>query len=197
MMTNKRCQTGYYRQCGITLVEMVVTIVILGIALTGITMAINQGLSRSADTLPQTRGVALAQSYLDEILGKRFDERSSPRGIPPCRNNCTAEAGFGPDGGETDRSGFDDVDDYHDLDEGWQQPDPLRDADGNERGEYGNFRVQVSVRYLDPGAGEEEENLGATPDDLDDEQDAKLVTVTVSHPSEPDGWDFSAYKSNF
>ncbi|MEX2335255.1 MAG: hypothetical protein WD600_13415, partial [Pseudohongiella sp.] len=101
------------------------------------------------------------------------------------------------DGGESDRADFDDVDDYHDLDEGYDQTDPLQDAEGNERLEYENFRVRVSVRYLDLLATETEENLATALNDLTDEKDAKLITLTVSHIEQPDGWQFSVYKANF
>lgn len=189
------------RQTGITLIELISTIVILAIALTGITVVIQGGLGRSADVTLQVRTVALGQAYLDEILGKRFDERTRNSGIPPCRaaapppRQCTAEGSFGPDGGE-DRSTYDDVDDYHDLDEGDGQATPLQDAEGNTRSGYENFRVEVDVRYINVGASEEEENLGQG-DELDDEFDAKLITVTVSHRSLSQGVQFSAYKANF
>jgi MSHA pilin protein MshD len=104
---------------------------------------------------------------------------------------------FGPDGGETNRADYDDVDDYHGLDEGYEQTNPLQDAEGNERLDYENFRVRVEVRYLQLGVGEAEENLATALNDLTDVQDAKLITVTVSHVSQPDGWMFSVYKANF
>lgn len=185
------------RQRGVTLIELITVIVIMGIALIGVTTAISSAVSRSSDVMLETRALALAQSYLDEILSRRFDERSAPRGIPPCRTNCTDEVDFGPDGGESDREDYDDVDDYDGLDEGYGQADPLRDAEGNTRDDYANFRVQVSVRYLELGGGGTEENLASEPNDLTDEQDAKLITVTVSHVNRPEGWQYSVYKANF
>ena len=185
------------RQRGVNLIELVTVIVILAISLVGVTAAISSAVSRSSDVILETRALALAQSYLDEILAKRFDERSAPRGIPPCRTNCTDEIDFGPDGGESAREDYDDVDDYHGLDEGFGQADPLRDSEGNERLNYPDFRVRVNVRYLALGVGETEENLATALNDLTDEQDAKLITVTVSHASRPLGWDFSVYKANF
>ena len=189
------------RQQGLSLVELIVTIVILAIALTGISVVIQGGLSQSADTTLNVRTVALGQAYLDEILGKRFDENTRNSGIPPCRpsapppRRCTNEASFGPDGGEN-RARYDDVDDFHGLDQGDGQATPLQDAEGNTRTDYENFRVQVSVRYINVGVGGEEENLGVG-DELDEEFDAKLITVTVTHRSLSQGVTFSAYKSNF
>jgi len=188
-------------QAGLTLIELVATIVILAISLTGISVVMQGGLSQSADTMLNVRTVALAQAYLDEILGKRFDDNTRNSGIPPCRasapppRQCTSEGSFGPDGGENRRR-YDDVDDYHGLDQGDGQATPLQDAEGNTRTGYENFRVEVSVRYINLGVGEEEENLGVD-DELDDEFDAKLITVTVTHRSLSEGVNFSAYKSNF
>jgi len=184
-------------QSGLTLIELVAVIVILSFALVGISAAISGAISRSADVLLEVRAVALAQSYLDDILGKRFDERTAPRGIPPCRTNCTDEVDFGPDGGENGRADYDDVDDYHNLDEGRDQSTPLQDAEGNERVGYENFRVQVSVRYLALGVDGTEENLATELTDLTEPEDAKLITVTVSHASTSSGWSFSVYKANF
>lgn len=182
---------------GVTLIEMVITIVILAIAIVAISSIISSGIGRSADTTLELRSAALAQSYLDEILGKRFDEQSAPRGIPPCRSNCTLAGSFGPDSGET-RAQFDDVDDYDGLDEGQGQVTPLQDADGNTRTGYDNFRVRVSVRYMNTGVSGEEEGLAVAANDLDDDQDAKLITVTVNFVSSgDDGVSYSAYKANF
>jgi MSHA pilin protein MshD len=185
------------RQQGFTLIELVAVIVILAISLAGVTAAISGAISRSSDVLLETRAVALAQSYLDEILAKRFDELTAPRGIPPCRSNCTDEINFGLDGGETDREDYDDVDDYHGLDEGLDQATPLQDAEGQDRLGYDNFRVRVTVRYLELDPGDTEENLASEPNDLTDEKDAKLITVTVNHASVFSEWSFSVYKSNF
>jgi MSHA pilin protein MshD len=200
------------RQGGLTIIEMVVTIVILGIALVGITQMIGSGLRSSADTLLETRSVALAQSYLDEIFGKRFDEHSNPRGVPPCRSNCTEEGDFGLDGSEASRVDFDDVDDYHGLIEGDGAATPLQDAEGNERVGYENFRVEISVRYAQPCNDEDEAffndgslvcppDVPASPEEEEALAEARLrakvITVQVSHRNQPDGWQFSVYKANF
>lgn len=196
-----------------TLIELVTVIVILSVALIGVTAAVSAAMSRTSDVMVETRAVALAQSYLDEILGKRFDEHSAPRGIPPCRSNCTDAADFGfLADGEAGRSAFDDVDDYHGLVEGDDAINPLQDADGNERLVYENYRVTVNVRYLEPcGIEADWFNFGleiCEPADLAEEQAAepilaeasrraKLITVRVRHRQNDDGWPFSAYKVNF
>lgn len=191
------------RQAGLTLVEMIVTIVILSIALLGITATLNLGTSQSSDTLFELRATALAQAYLDEILSKKYDERSRNSGIPPCvatglpGRKCTPT--LGTNGSESARTSFDDVDDYDGLDEGVNGTDILRDSQGNARAGYGNFRVQVDVRRILIGSGQAEEFTPidpATNPEPDDVFDAKLVTVTVSDGAAT-GIQFSAYKSNF
>lgn len=205
-----------HNQRGLTLIELVAVIAIMAIALIGVTQTISVVTRQSADTLLETRAVALAQSYLEEILGKRFDENSAPRGIPPCSesyNACTDESAFGPDGSEV-RNLFDDVDDYHNLAEGDGEADPLLDSEGNIRAGYENFRVQVSVRYLRPCA-EEAAWFNFAPEicspDIEDAvqveeseevlgpatQSAKYIRMTVRHRDHTEGWHFSVYKANF
>jgi MSHA pilin protein MshD len=194
----------FNKQRGVTLVELIITIVILSIALVGLSLAISSGLGQSSNTLFELRAAALGQAYLDEILSKKFDERSRNSGIPPCvdpmlpgracSNPLVTEEGS--------RTRYDDVDDYDGLDEGLNAvggPRPLRDADGNLRVGYDNFRVQVAVRRIAVGVGQAEEfpsvNAATNPKP-DDIYDAKLITVTVSNGAAT-GLQFSAYKSNF
>jgi len=195
------------KQSGLTLVELVVTIVILSIALVTVVVFLNRGLGRSSDALLELRTATLAKAYMDEILAKRFDEKTRSNGVPPCRapdgpggvpanRECTVEGSFGPDGSES-RDSFDDVDDYVDIDEGTGGLNPvLEDATGNPRTGYDGYRVVVDVRYIDVGPAEEEEDLGQN-NELDDEYDAKLITITVTHALLPTPFVYAAYKSNF
>ena len=109
-----------------------------------------------------------------------------PSGVPP---------DFGPDPSEN-REDFDDVDDYHCLEEGFDFGTDLEDATGTARDGYENYSVSIEVRYIDIGGGGEEENLGAN-NELDDQYDAKLITVTVSHSQLSSDFVYSAYKANF
>lgn len=179
------------RQAGLTIVEIVVTIVILGIALVAVAGMVGAGFTQSGNTLMETRAAALGYSYLEEIIGRRYDERTHRSGTPPCFGlvgaaRCTAEASFGPDGGETRRR-FDDVDDFHGLAEGAGESGPLEDADGNTRTGYDNFRIEVTVRYAGDDAV-----LGFA-----DETHAKFITVNVQHTTLGLNWNFSAYRGNY
>lgn len=190
------------RTRGFTIVEIVVTIVILAIALLGVVAIVRLGTSNSADTMLETRAIALGQAYLDEIMGRRFDEKSAASGLDPCfglpsdmpapAKPCTAVASLGTDGGEGSGGGFlrdkwDDVDDYHGWMEGDGETKPIQDAEGDDREGYENFHVEISVRYAGADAA-----WGPLTD-----THAKLITVTVKVRGQDEGWDFSSYKGNY
>jgi len=95
-MRPKREQTGLTGQSGVTLVELVVTIVILSVALTGVFLGIQYTARHSADPMIEHQAAAIADAYLEEIMLRDYVD---------------------PDGSETGemRSTFDDVDDYDGL----------------------------------------------------------------------------------
>ncbi|MFL1484811.1 type II secretion system protein [Marinobacter sp. LN3S78] len=63
-------------QQGATLVELVMTIVIISVAIGGVVGAFSLIAGRSADPLNQTRAVALAQLYYDEVAARYYDEQT-------------------------------------------------------------------------------------------------------------------------
>lgn len=180
------------RPRGFTLVEMVITIVVMAIVLAGVSLVFFATVRRSPEPLLNMRAAALGQAYLDEILTKRFDQNSGQGGIPRCNSTdsgaLACSTNLGPDVSPTNppsletRSQYNDVDDYNGLDES-----PPRDALGNVLPGYTNYRVQVSVTY----AGNGTDGLG-----LANMQDAKLITVTVTTPT-GDKMVFSAYRVNY
>lgn len=166
---------------GFTLVELVVTLLLISVAVLGISYALSFAFSRQSDGLWQAKAVALAESYLEEIMARRFDERTPLGGVPPCSPATVPCSSIGPDG--ESRAGYDDVDDYHGLDE-----QPPRDADGNFRPGYDAYRVQIEVSYLDAAAVAA---LG-----LDDVTDAKRVLVRVL-PPQAGALEFPLLRTNY
>ena len=79
-------------QHGVTLIELILSMVIISIALVGVLSVVNLTVSHSADPLVQQQAVAIAESYLEEILLQNY------RG-----------------GTSSSRADFDDVDDYNHL----------------------------------------------------------------------------------
>lgn len=161
---------NFPRVTGFTLIELVVVIVVLSLALTGVTLVINQAVQHSPDALVQTRAMELAQTYLDEIYSKRYDENSGAGGIPRCDSTDTnfkaCSNTLGSDSSESNRLLFDDVDDYNGLSE---QP-PTSIVDGNPLTIYGSYAVQIAVVY----AGTE---LGFASN-----RHAKRITISITTP---------------
>lgn len=62
----KRPSYGYQR--GATLVELIITIVIISIALTGIISVVNLTTGHSVDPMVRHQAIAIAESYLEEVL---------------------------------------------------------------------------------------------------------------------------------
>ena len=122
---------GRKRQKGFSLIEMVIGITTFAVALTLVTSVISPQITKSVDPIYQVRATELAQSLLNEILGKYYDENSDRNGgrircDEDLANDadevaCTAPNALGPDSsdeyvnGDTnfpDRPAFDDIDDY-------------------------------------------------------------------------------------
>lgn len=114
-------------QGGASLVEMVVSIVIISISATAVMMLVTQVGRSSADPMVRAQAAAIAQAYMDEILVQALDD---PDG---------GEVG-GPESGET-RATYDDVSDYHGLaDNGG-----ARDQTGSAIAGLAGYNVAVAV----------------------------------------------------
>lgn len=83
-------------QSGFTLIEVIIFIVVVSVALAGVLLLMDTVVKSSADPMARKQAVALADSVLEEILDKAYED---PDGLPNM-----VEAG---------RSTFDDVDDYN------------------------------------------------------------------------------------
>jgi len=141
---------------GFTLLELVIFILVLGIALVGVMMALNRGVLDNVRPMYQVRALELAQAQMDQVLGRRFDENTLVGGIPSCvtsRPVCTTTLGL--EGGEslTDKGTLDEIDDHHNYN---------RTED--------DFQVSVSVVF----AGDDLPGLSNAS--------AKRVTVRVTPP---------------
>lgn len=109
------------RQSGVNLVELIIAIVIISIAITGVLMVFAVTVGRSADPMQQQQAVAIAEGYLEEILAR-------PVADPD-----------GTNAGET-RATYDNVGDYDGLGES-----PPRDQNGNALPGLTGYTVNVTV----------------------------------------------------
>ena len=145
-------------QVGFSLIELVVTIVVLAIALSAVSTNLFTNVGRSADPLWQTKSALLAQVYLDEALATRYAETSNLGG----GTTGVACAIDGAEAGETNRTLFDDVDDYNGL----VQTGSFLDT--GVATDYSNYSISIAVTCTN--------QLGATDDRT------KLIQVTVTAP---------------
>lgn len=113
------------RQRGVTLVELVIAIVIVGIAAAALYSAMASIGGRSADPMLRQQSLAIAEAYLEEILSRDFLD-------PTSHTQCPA-----PPAG---RGAFDNVCDYAGLDDAG-----ARGADGAPLAGLGGYRVRVAV----------------------------------------------------
>ena len=159
------------KMSGLSLVEMVMTIVIISIALVASLQAFSTLSGRSADGMIQTRTLDLAQLYLDEILNHRFDEASGAFGVPTYTGACRIT-----DDGEA-RDAYDDVDDFDAIDN-----EVPAFADSGVSSAYNGFRVSVSVLC--------DNSIGINT------HGAKLIQVSITTPMGQTSL-FAAYKGNY
>jgi MSHA pilin protein MshD len=110
---------------GLTLIELVISIAIFGIALGGALLAVDQTTVRSADPMLQQQASAIAEAYLEEILLKSFLD-------PDSGTVCPAA--------EASRDLYDNVCDYAGLDDSGAQ-----DQSGSVVAGLESYRVRVGV----------------------------------------------------
>ena len=140
---------------GFTLIELIVGIVLLAVALTGILgLLINQA-PQAVDPVQQVRAAQLAQRLSGEILQKSFDEHSDHNGG---RYRCgeqvagvtisSCSTSYGPDG-EPASYAYNDVDDF-DTAGNWVDANTLtQTATGVSSEEYRNYQVKIAVSGAD------------------------------------------------
>ncbi len=88
-------------------------------------------------------GTGIAQSMMDEIIIKAFDENTVDKPVFET-SSLTPSSALGPDAGETDHTDFDDIDDYNNY----------TTSETTDR--MGEFNVKVHIGYVLPDNLEEE-----------------------------------------
>ncbi|WP_088329523.1 type II secretion system protein [Lacimicrobium sp. SS2-24] len=186
---------------GFTLVEMVIGIIVFGIALTLITSLLLPQSGRSIDPIYQARATELAQSLLNEISAKSFDENSDRSGGSlRCGEDmngdgsvesCSMPAALGLDSTEScsDRDSFDDVDDYFCIsnqDAVTLLDTPDRPMNSSLQPLYQGFLVSVSGFY--------DSDLNGTDDGSISQ--LKLIRVSVTTPND-ETLEFATYRGNY
>jgi MSHA pilin protein MshD len=129
------------RCSGFTLIELIFFIVVVAIGMVGILKVMDVAVTSSADPMVRKQAVALADSVLEEVLLKAYAD---------------------PDGtnvGETDRTNWDDVDDFN----------------GKTQADFGPLPAQLAPYTFTVAVVVDATTLGLP---------AKKVTVTVTRGTE-------------
>jgi MSHA pilin protein MshD len=105
---------------GFTLIEIIVTIVVLSIASTSLMSVFTSTVRTSANPMVQLQALSIAEAYMEEILLKEFDD-------PDLEENES-------------RGNYDDVQDYNQL-----ADKPPKDQNNQDIGQLLDYEVTVVV----------------------------------------------------
>lgn len=200
--------------CGVTLVELIVFIVIVGVALAGIFAAFNTMTAASADPQVRKQLVAIAESLMEEIQLMPFtycdpDDANAATAtsatVGAGTTNCSTHAevaattlgqastaeSTAPAGPE-DRYGttqrFDNVNDYHAF-----SMSGIKDLD-NQSPISGMNAYSADVRVIQAGLGPGADAIAA--DGIPAEAALRIV-VTVTHPSSGTSVVLEGYRTRY
>lgn len=169
------------RQRGLTLIELIMFIIIVGVGLAGVLTVFNVTARSSADPVVRKQALAIAEAMLEEILSKSYENDAADPGNTSTTLGCT------PNTNPTcvantpaQRSRYNDVDDYN----GWNQ-NGVFDLNGAALAGLANYRVVVAVAAPAPAA------FGVAGSQVT----GKQVTVTVTGGTESVA--LTGFRANF
>ncbi len=135
-----------YRQTGLSLIELVMFIVIVGVAVAGVLSVMNVTTQHSADPIVRKQALAIAESLLEEIELQPFtfcdpDDANAATASGPGGCATTVEA-LGPEAGETRYISpqFDNVNDYSGF-----SMSPIVDITGSPIAGLGTYTASVNI----------------------------------------------------
>lgn len=173
-------------QRGFSLISIVLSIILMSFALLTVTTSLVPKSQQNVELIYSTKAAELGAAVMDEILGRQFDQNSGPNGgLPECDSPtgelCTLPSELKPEAGETDRTLFNDVDDFNGL------SGNVQDVLGDDLGSvYPNFSISITVFY--------DANLDGIADTVSGNR--KRIVVDVIDPS-GQHYPFSVFRGNF
>lgn len=178
------------RVTGFTLIEMVISIVIISIALVAVLGVMNRTTAKSGDPMLTHQANSIAHAYMEEVMLRPFCDPDYIAGLTnSCPADCSSNACSSGCGGSVfdateSRAVFDDVCDYNNLTHtgARNQISPGTVISGLE-----NYVITVSV--------DDTANLNTL---LGGAGQAVLITVDVVHSTRPDiAVSLNAYRANY
>ena len=191
------------RQCGLSLIELVMFIIVVGIAVAGILLVYTNTVRYSADPVIRKQMLAIAEALLEETALMPFtfcdpdDAEAATAGAALVgAGNCasTVEV-IGPEAGEaryTPSNPFDNVNDYAGFDTATAVPAGIADISGTVIGSLAGYSAQISASAQPLGpAGSV---IAAT--DANGAPQVLRVDVTVTAPG-GDSVSLSGYRTRY
>jgi len=156
-MTKRQDKKHRGRCLGVSLIETVISMVILSGAMVATLNAVTGARASQALISERAKSQLLAESMLTEIMGNKYMEPGSTT--------------LGRDVGETYRNrrdAYDDIDDFH----GWNND--IRTPVGTLVAGFENYKIAINVAWVNPASP----NTAVNAD-----QGAKRITITVTRDS--------------
>lgn len=164
---------SYKRNKGVTLIELIVAIVIITIAVSGITALFYGTASTSADPMIRAQSLAIAQSYMDEIFMQPYASSADTTVTGVCLDGNPPE--------KSARAKYNDVSDYNGLSD-----TGAHDQSGCLIDELTGYNVVVSVNVCTSQCSAEMNAISA-----------KKILVTVTHIGLGTSVPMTAYKADY
>ena len=175
---------------GFTLIEIILFIVVFTLGVVGLLTLFFNTLGRTSDPVVRDRGIQVAQSVMEEIFSKKWDENTPNGG---CKDEdfssvCVPDnSSIGPDSGENFET-YDDIDDYVDTGTEYKKSKTWQSDNFTSTSGY-NVNITVSYANVDGSGNISEETSTKT--------DYKMITVEVSGNGLNETYKLVAIKANF
>jgi MSHA pilin protein MshD len=178
------------KQAGLSLVELIMFIVIVGAGLAGILSVMNMTSQRSADPMLRKQALAIAESLLEEIQLMPFtycdpdDPQASTAlsatvGAPGVGCSAGMVEAIGPEAGETRYATprFDNVNDYDGYSTAVEVPTGIKDINATPIPGLAAYNAAVAIGAVALG--------GIAASDANGQAQVLRIVVTVTPPSGP------------
>ena len=158
-----------FSQAGFSLIEIIITVVVLGVLAVGMIGIFNISVVNSVDPMLRIQAIAIAQGYLEEALLKDFQD-------PDDTETGSCEEGAAP----TNRRNYDDVQDYNCINDTAGALDQF----GNTLTGLEQYNVTVSVTATPVGSFSQSTTM-------------QRVVVAITHDSQPVNFSLTGYRGNY
>jgi len=178
--------SGWDRQRGVSLVELIVFIVVVSAAAAGVLTAFTASTRGSSDPMIQKQALAIAEAFLEEVQLQPFtycdpDDVNATTALaatvnPVVTTEChdTLESA-GPEGEDrySATTPFDNVNDYNGFDSNTATPSGIRNINQDLINGLNGYRVTIAVGG---------QPLNGVGNDAAGKPQSLLITVTVTGP---------------